>query len=221
LYGFYGYPMNDVVFDGFNVIGNKTPLLARADANFGIYFSDYLAQKVTINHADIENMRYGMIDPYFGGSTTTIENSFLWNSTDIQVRTLGANGADPNGAHRQPKSLIVRDVLFGASWHQIGVTNYNIDMHFTDNNGSSNYIQSDTVYVYDYNQIAGDNFQVYYTQQQADFIVPQTNGWLIGSPDAGLTNAQNWAKYHIAIAGAVAPSTATTDKDINGLIQPF
>ena len=33
-----------------------------------------------------------------------------------------------------------------------------------------------------------------------------------------LTNTQNWAKYGIANAGAVAPPTATTRAGINGLV---
>ncbi|MFO0811524.1 MAG: hypothetical protein U0746_23080, partial [Gemmataceae bacterium] len=97
---------------------------------------------------------------------------------------------------------------------------------------ASNYIQTDRVLVYDFNGIVGDNFQVYYREQGAGFIVPQTtyygsddNGDGIpdrvdsqGSPEAGLTNAQNWAKYGIAIAGGVAPTTATR-AGIVGLVR--
>ena len=45
---------------------------------------------------------------------------------------------------------------------------------------------------------------------------------MIGSPEAGLTNAQNWAKYQVALAGGVAPSNANVIlPEINGLVGPI
>src|SRR5262249_26876206 len=55
-------------------------------------------------------------------------------------------------------------------------------------------------------------------EQVASFIVPQTTNGLIGSPQAGLTNQQNWNRVGIAIAGAMAPSNATTRTGIHGLV---
>jgi hypothetical protein len=49
-----------------------------------------------------------------------------------------------------------------------------------------------------------------------------SNGsYVTGAPAAGLTNAQCWARYGVAIAGAVAPSTATSRADIAGLVNPI
>ena len=96
--------------------------------------------------------------------------------------------------------------------------NWSQDPNFRTN---YNWIQGDTIQVQNYNQVQGDNFQVFWTEQAANFIVPQTSSNGIGAPVAGLTNAQAWAQYGIAIAGAVAPSTATaSDPLINGLILP-
>jgi hypothetical protein len=86
--------------------------------------------------------------------------------------------------------------------------------------------QLDQVFVYNYDGVSGDNFQVFYTQQAANYIVPQadvfnpdgTPNLLSGAPVAGLTNAQVWAQYGIAIAGGVAPSDATTMNNIQGLV---
>ena len=86
--------------------------------------------------------------------------------------------------------------------------------------GLVNLTTLDQVFVYNYDGVAGDNFQVYYTEQAASYVMPQTgsmNG-LIASPVSGLTNQQNWTTYGIAIAGAVAPSNATTVSYINGLV---
>ena len=82
------------------------------------------------------------------------------------------------------------------------------------------YMQSDQFFVYNYNNIVGDDFQVYYTEQAANFIVPQEPGG-VGSPVAGMTNEEEWNAYGTAIAGAVAPSTATTQAGILGLVEPI
>jgi hypothetical protein len=44
---------------------------------------------------------------------------------------------------------------------------------------------------------------------------------VVGSPQAGLTNQQLWDAYGIAVAGAVAPSSATTRNGIGGLVNPI
>src|SRR5262249_36312629 len=69
---------------------------------------------------------------------------------------------------------------------------------------SGNLIQTDRVYVYDFNGVVGDDFQVFYWQQAPDFVVPQSNGDTVGSPVPGLTNLENWRRCGIAIGGAIA-----------------
>jgi hypothetical protein len=78
--------------------------------------------------------------------------------------------------------------------------------------------------------VAGDDFQVYYREQDASFVLPATDPSAlggrgpatVGSPEAGLTNAQNWARYGIAMAGAIAPPGATASRpEINGLVGPI
>jgi hypothetical protein len=81
-----------------------------------------------------------------------------------------------------------------------------------------------------------DNFRLYYNEQASTFIMPQTGGTVsAGCPEAGLTNAQAYVKYHsdgtlkspvgnlsdsegCAIAGAVAPGSATTHAGVLGLV---
>jgi hypothetical protein len=180
-----------------------------------------MATNIVVRHADIQGMRTGFMDPYFGGSTTVIEDSYLRNSTNIVVQTLGAPGSSPNGAWRHPKSLIIRNVRFGStsSWNLGGYMPNNISMDFNLQKGCANLRELDTVFVYDYNGVAGDNFQLYYLEQAADFIMPQSSGLLVGSPEAGLTNQQNWDKYGIAVAGEVAPSDTTPRVGLKGLVR--
>ena len=89
---------------------------------------------------------------------------------------------------------------------------------------TTNLIQKDQVLVYNYNGVAGDNFQVFYPEQAANYVVPvsvvsqfdPTVHRIVGAPVAGLTNQQCWNLYGIAIAGAVAPSTATSVSWVSG-----
>src|SRR5207249_2317227 len=100
-------------------------------------------------------------------------------------------------------------------------------MHYWQDYGTQTLVQTDRLFVYDYNKQPGNNFQVYYKEQRADVMLPQTTYnsdgslRLSGSPVSGLTNQQNWDQYGIAWAGAVAPATASTLPDIDGLVQPF
>jgi hypothetical protein len=91
-------------------------------------------------------------------------------------------------------------------------------MDYDLHNGSANLIKRDAVFVYDYNNVVGDNFQLFYNEQRPDFIVPQSSGNLAGSPAAGLTNTQNWSAYAVAIANEVANHT-TTRAGIYGLVR--
>jgi hypothetical protein len=85
---------------------------------------------------------------------------------------------------------------------------------------NANLVQSDRVFVYDYNQVAGNNFQVFYRSQSPDFIVPQTVGnQRIGAPVAGLTNQVTWDRYRIAIAGGITPCTTVVDRIIGFACQ--
>ena len=70
--------------------------------------------------------------------------------------------------------------------------------------------------------VVGDDFRVYYYEQRADYVLEQSdaNRGTIGSPEAGLTNQQNWDKYGIAFAGEVAPKDAVERAGIRGLVYP-
>lgn len=218
-YGYYGYPANKLTFDGFVARGNKSVIANQHEFILGIWFGDYMNQDVIIRRADIQNLRTGIVPPYFMRGTTLIENSYLRNATNIAVVTIGAPGSAPYGPNMPPKETIIRNVGFATVNGPVGgQSQYAIAMDYDLHNGSANLVKRDAVFIYDYNKSAGDNFQVFYNEQRPDFIVPQSSGNLAGSPAAGLTNAQNWSTYGIAIAGEVA-NNATTRTGIYGLVR--
>ncbi len=198
-------------------------------------FSRYRNFYLTIQNSRIENCYRGIQSPTSDASLpgidhpTVISGSTLKNYINIIVwpaqetaKWLGGN------------VLEVRNVKFGMiPLLGTGPSSdprppANIYMLLTGD--AKDLVNTSIVRVYDYNQVPGDDFQVYYHEQDASYILPQTNPVLlstrengdIGAPEAGLTNAEAWARYGIALAGAVAPAGATDSRpEINGLVGPI
>lgn len=107
-----------------------------------------------------------------------------------------------------------------------------------------NPLAADEVYVEDFQGKPGANFRLYYPIQAAHEIVPvatpdsgihnlppdqdealyhdgQKHFRIRGLQDKGLTNAQAWAKYQKAWAGAVAPAEAKPHPTLGGLVVPI
>src|SRR5262249_20582370 len=150
-----------------------------------------------VKNVDIQGMGTGILMPSFADQTL-IQDSYLRNFTDIIITTPYST----NGSGALPeKKAVIRNVRFAALADEPLSA---IWMKYSPD--GANLVLKDEVFVYDYNGRQGDNFQVFYYQQDPDFIVPRTTNEVhptIGSPEAGLTNRQNWARYHIAIAGAI------------------
>lgn len=222
LYGYYGYQASQLTFDGVVARGAKAVLGNANEFLRGLWFSDYMNHNLTIRRADIQNLRTGILAPYYSSGLTVIEDSYLRNSTNIQISTMGAPGSWASGASQLPaKSTLIRRVRFGRVNTSVGpsVAQYDIHMNYWTQFGAANLVKSDVTTVEAFNGVTGDDFQVFYHEQRPDFVVPQSSGNLVGAPVAGLTNAQTWATYGIAIAGEVA-TNAGPRPGIYGLVRP-
>jgi hypothetical protein len=187
--GDFNYPGENMVFDGLEILNDAT---INSGAT-GFYGPDYDGN-VTIKNFNIQGMGTGILPTTkaIADGTETIANGYLANSVNIDIRTLYGLGS--NVSYLGPRTTIINNVKFGALPN---TTATNIDMNYLVND-VYNYIQTDKVLVTNYNQVPGNNFQVFYNEQRPDFIVPQsmTDPYTVfGSPDAGLTNAENSAKY--------------------------
>lgn len=219
--GIFGYYSNRLTIDG--LVAHSDFSLASTTFNYGVYLGDYLAQNFTIQNSDIEGYSIGFYPSTQSGSTQTIKDSRLRNVVDVKFSTLFTSNVSASVI--LPRTVYIQNVKFDAP---PGVPLQAIVMDYngrTTGGSTRDLILPDQVFVTNYNQTPGDNFRVYYTQQAANYIVPQTvmnptvpSPHVVGSPVAGLTNAQTWAQYGIAIAGAVAPATATTRPGIVGLV---
>jgi hypothetical protein len=203
---------------------------ARADggsqAPYGLIFSDYASHRLTVRNADVQGMLLGISPSHHVNGPFTIEDSFFRNRYNITVDTPWTSGS--SASTNPPRATIISNVRFKA---MPGAPLRTISVAYPQPHELGfrvlNLIEDDAVYVYDYNGEVGNNFQVFYYEQHPSFVVPQTNFNLTGSPEAGLTNLENWEQYGIAIAGAVAPcidsacSNALDFPEIYGYVFPI
>jgi hypothetical protein len=87
-YGYYGYPANRLTFDGFVARGDPAVIANRHEFVLGIWFGDYMNQDVVVRNADIQNLRTGIVAPYFMRGRT---RPTWWS------RRSGRRGAPPTG----------------------------------------------------------------------------------------------------------------------------
>jgi hypothetical protein len=225
--GFF-YPTANLTFDGYVVRGTKEHLNSVHDSSIGLWFGDYATHNVEIRNADIQGMKVGIATPIFASGTALIENSYLRNVIDINVETMGAPGSGPDGRYLPPKKQVIRNVKFDlVPENLVSADNIlrKIHMGYNLQSGAAGLSQLDETYVYDYDQNAGENFRLYYTQQRAEFIMEQTRNlagtslWLAGCPEAGMTNQQCHDQHGVATAGAIVPSNClVTRPDITGYL---
>jgi hypothetical protein len=224
-FGYSNYETAKLTFDGL-VARNDVSLLASLQGGgVALYGADYVQYDFKVINSDIQGFGTGFVPSSTGQQT--IENTYMRNYFDVEVDPMWGSGTPVPSA---PRSTVLRNDRFAAL--NLGGATYSQPPAFIFMNGQqvdvTDLIQQDTVSVYQFNGAAGDNFRVYYNEQAANAILPQTvyypdgvTVYMQGSPEAGLTNAQNWARYHIAFAGSIAPSTATTRAQIYGLVDPI
>ena len=237
------YYSDRVTFDGLLILGS----LAAQDRNdvnsLGMDLSTYNNLNLVVQNSRIEGVRIGIAAPSSDASLpgqprpTIVKNTTLKNYINVLVGPAGDNR--PNNGN----ALELRDDLFtlvttipsGPAKASTVPPPANVQMQLKQSNNPNPYpefniTQPSTVKVYNFNQVAGDNFQVFYPEQAASFVMPVTPAVSLygllpntaAAPPGNRTNAQNWASFGISVAGAVAPASASRSRsDINGLVAPI
>lgn len=207
-YGVFNYEVQSLTWDHPVIRGDET-----RPGNVGMYFADYYQINSRILNPDIQGVNTGILKPFitsFAGEVgvTTIEGTgggcFFKNKVNVATYTPWHNSGGAGA--RTPSQLVVRNCKFAYSSVGPASEQYHLYRQVIARD-VSNYATLDSMVVYDFNQVAGDNFAVYYEEQNPAAIMPASSGNIVGSPEAGLTNQQTWAKYGVALAGAVAPCT--------------
>jgi G8 domain/Right handed beta helix region len=228
--GYYGYGSNRVVFDGWVQLGDFKVLADPNQKMRAFDFGDYIARNTIIRNSDIQGLRYGILLPLKIGDvrdiygkksgTLLVENSVLQNVVNILAGTM--YGVTGGGTNLVGRLATIRGVNFGRVPGDVGGTpQYDVLMDFDADHGpNANIVVADEVWIYDYNRTPGDSFRVYYKEQSPGFPVPATGPQLVGAPASGLTNAEAWTKFKVAIAGSVAPC-ATERQGFGGFACPI
>jgi hypothetical protein len=227
------YHTAGLTFDRLLVLGDQAANDRNDTGPYGMDLKTYENRNLVIRNSRIENMYFGIYAPRNDSSQpgierpTIIQNSTLKNYINIVVSP--SNGSRPSNGN----SLVVRDVKFalltkvpdGPSPAASILPAANIYMQFTAD--GTDYTQPSVVRVYNYNQVAGDDFQVFYREQASWYVMPQTDASMlsgrgdgvVGSPSPGLNNYVNWITYGIATAGGLLPAGAAASRpEINGLV---
>jgi hypothetical protein len=216
------YASEKVDFDGLTLLGDYHLFRDQPQnaALGGYVIGDYVNTRVVVSNANIQNHKVGIVPSTMAFDLPqTFKDSYLRNAVNVRMVRLYITGDPENIA---PRKVYLDNIVFATpTVPSLGRVWKNIEMYF-GNGGALNLIQKNELYVTNYNGVAGDNFRVYYYEQAADFVIPQTiPGRLVGSPEAGLTNRQNMDKYGIAISGSIAPASAVQRAGIHGLVSPM
>ncbi len=232
--GVMTYHTSNVTFSNLTIYGDWSAQTRNDAGAIGMRLSVYENRDLVIYNARIENFWIGIMAPRADASKagrerpTLIQNSILQNYVNVLVSpTWDAGGTDGSAlVLRNVKFTMRTDVPGGPRNPAEIMPPANIRMDFQTAN--ADVTELSTVRVYGYNQVAGDDFQVFYREQAADVVVPTTDPKLlvgdflapVGSPQFGLTNMQNWFRYGIANAGSIATGTETRP-GIFGLVGPI
>lgn len=171
--GIFHYPSARITVDR---------LVTRNVGGIGFEGGDYLAAHVEITNADLQGT----------GATlrpSTITNGpFVIRDSRANVNLLTLFTSAYRADQIPPRTTMITNLIGSVTLTYSAAPVRNL-------------IQSDV--------ITRDGQRLYYPQQDATFVVPQTilntdgTPRLLGAPVAGLTNAQTWAQYGIAIAGGI------------------
>jgi hypothetical protein len=223
---YYNYDTEHLTFDGWVVRDDWSLFLKGEGGATGYYAGDYQARDLKIINSDIQGCAIGFLAGAVHGTTTVIQNTYFRDYIDVEFQPQYASGG---ALIVQAQTTILQNdtlALLNVPVQGWGAPEL-IYMNANPASDETNYVVSQQVFVYNFNGVSGDNFQVFYNEQAASAIMPQTtydskgNVLSLGCPVAGLTNAQAWQQYGIAFAGAVAPANTTTRGGIYGLIEPL
>jgi hypothetical protein len=220
--GVFHYPSSHVTLDGLVIRGGSN---MGACCGVGVHGADYFADRLVIRHADIQNMKTGISFSTNAGTNPApqlVEDSYLNNLTNLRVQTITTSAYRSDGM-RPMAALVTNTVLAQPTYWFTSQTYHPVEMRYVNvaDNPSAAVVQVTKLRIVN----PGDVYDVYFTQQAPDFIVPQTTYnsdgtiHLWGAPAPGLTNMQAWALYSVAVAGAIAPCQ-TTRQGVIGFVCP-
>ncbi len=222
--GVSGYHTANSTFDNVTMIFDPKANTRNDTGPRGYAFTKYKNTNVVIENSRIEGAYWGIIGPnmdasdFYADRPSIVRNSVLRNHVNMYY--LPPNEHD----HSVAGSMLVENVRFTgrigpnfqlpAGGTPLQRQERNIVMNTGEN--MTRIFARSTFVVRDYNQVPGDDFQVFFKEQSGSALMPQTsqeffvNGdtesarWL-GSPEANRSNTFNWNRYRLVTGGRFTP----------------
>jgi|GEM_PF-1326992 len=201
------YDNKNLVVDGLTLIGDVTRLDPKKGqqhqpiSRVGIEAVRH-SHNINILNSEIRGVQTGIETPARSAGEMVVADSIIQAYVGIRVGAM-TGGAKPETSSDYGRLVVENTRFERMPENLVHPDQYAIHMQFGSN---TDVTKTNEVFLYDFNGMPGANYRVYYPEQAPNFIVPQTSSGVIGSPVAGLTNAQTWSRYGIAIGGAVAPT---------------
>lgn len=234
----YVYHTDHVTFDNLLILGDPLALTRGDWGIVGVTNAKYESWNTSIINSHIEGMRIALVATPADASQrgqapqpTLVENSTLKNNINVLV-VPHVDSRPASGNFLELNSVDFAMTPFGPNVPANPTqTRRNILMSIGGSGDPRVLTSYSVVNVTDYD-LTGVDFQVYYREQAANYVWPASmvtdpDDWYsyanesqIGVPAAGITNAQSWATYGVAVGGLIAPSGVddTTYPEIDGLV---
>lgn len=212
--GVYLYPVYNVLVKGF-----KCRAVPGTDSTVGINMSDYAANTVVFDGADIYGPHQGLVPSSNCETPWVVKNSVIAADIGVNMTLLWTSAARSDKLPPREVRLENCKLLPLPSRTCKPV---NIEKIVCGGNGVSTDVQVDALNFVDYQQVPGDSFGVYALDQEPDVIVCQTTynadhtPRRLGCTEAGLTNTQALAKYGVCNRGSIVPDDAVVRADVSG-----
>ncbi len=218
--GVYGYHNAGTTFDGFVMLNDEAVSnqnMGGSRINSGFFFNNvsYENGRLVVRNFEVSDFNCGIqLSPNLNDGTDglkvgVIERGVLQNHINILI---------PLPTYSKGQEYFLRGVDFEALLPDPALDLRqpapNHIVTYPAIHKSSNPMALQRVYVQDYDQEPGKDFEVFFTEQGPNEIVlpPQRDAYLNNPlktcPEQGITEQECWNRYGVALSGQVAPCVA-------------
>jgi hypothetical protein len=183
---------NRFTFDGLTLLSNRIGITTGFQHTFLVY--------VTGRDWNVQGFSYGA--QFWSGFS--LADSYFSN---LQLNV--AIGRDSGS----PFDSFITNVTYGGSAPQL-------TYRWAPETPGRNHLSSHTIIVRSHDGVEGDDFHLLLKEQRPEFVMSVIPG-VTTTPEAGLTNAELWAKYGVTLNAVLAGDDAVERDGIIGLCSPI
>jgi hypothetical protein len=224
--GIFHYAANKLTIDGWVMRSGGNQGTSRC-CQAGLDFSDYFAKDITIRNADVQGRVISISgSPIMGHGTVTIKDSTF--VTQLGLIITQPFSVSAGVGELTEHKYILDNVKFigppGGQYPNNHVTPQGAIQLLGNREGR---LLPDRFYIYNHNQVPGANYQIFYLDQNPNYIVPQQifnpDGSLnaYGAPDGSHTN-QYWMSQfpdgRYTVSRMIAPCLSTVPGFIDAYV---